>query len=79
MLDKSDWVWGYERLGDWFVMKILLAFVFLVIALVTLHFAFHVWWDITAIETGKALSNSQELRELPQSFSGFIHTLFLGL
>lgn len=43
MLDKVDWVWGYERLGDWFPMKLLLAFVFTVVAVVTVIWAFHTY------------------------------------
>ncbi len=48
MLDKWDWVWGYERLGDWFPMRVFLALIFLIIALVTLHFVFHAYYAIEA-------------------------------
>ncbi len=43
-----DWVWGYERLGRWILMKVFLALVFLIIALVTLHFVFHTYYKIEA-------------------------------
>ncbi|GEM_PF-5941354 len=46
MLDKNDWIWGYERLGDWFPMRIFLAFVFIVVALATLHFIFAAYHKI---------------------------------
>ncbi len=50
--DWLDWVWGYEKLGEWFLMRIFLALVFLVIAAVTLHFVFHTYWKLVA--SGKA-------------------------
>ena len=39
-----EWVWGYERLGDWMVMRILLALVFLIIAAAVLHVIFHTYY-----------------------------------
>ena len=46
MLDKTDWVWGYEKLGDWFPMKVFLALVFIAAALATLHFVFAAYHKI---------------------------------
>lgn len=58
-IDKSEWVWGYERLGEFTLTKVILAVIFLVIALTVLHFAFNTWWDISAIEAGKNIVNEQ--------------------
>ncbi len=49
--DWLDWVWGYERLGDWFFMRVFLALVFLIIAAVVLHFVFHSYYKIVEGKT----------------------------
>ncbi len=46
--DWLDWVWGYERLGDWFFMRVFLALVFLFIAAAVLHVVFHTYYRIEA-------------------------------
>ena len=52
-----EWVWGYERLGDWMVMRVILALVFLIIAAAVLHVVFHTYYKIESglITVGKLL------------------------
>ncbi len=71
MLDKNDWIWGYERLGDWFPMRIFLALVFVVIALATLHFVFAAYHKI--------LQNPQLYMPKRAVSMIFNHILFWGL
>ncbi|MGB9668203.1 MAG: hypothetical protein ACPLSJ_03790 [Thermosulfidibacteraceae bacterium] len=76
-VDKSEWVWGYERLGDFLLMKVFLALIFTVIALTVLYFAFNTWWDIIAVEAGKSLGNVG--KEITGGLSNITRILPLGL